>query len=138
MIFENFDFTHLQAEAGWFIIIYGAMLLAMFFDLCTGIHKAKQRGEATCSRGFRRTAEKATQYLLPMFCLTLVDVIASAFLDYPYLTAIMGAFNIYIELRSVWENTHTQKESQKTEQCAKDLIQFLTEHQKEIEKLVVR
>ena len=100
-IFATFDFTHLQTEAAWVVIIYVAVLTAMILDFITGVRKASLRGEATTSRGFRRTAEKASQYFLPMMCLTAIDVIASIYLDYPYLTATMGAFNIYIELRSI-------------------------------------
>lgn len=137
-IFQNFDFSHLQSEASWLVIIYGAMLFAMFIDLITGVYKAKQLGQLRTSRGFRRTAEKATQYMLPMFCLTLIDVIASVMLDYPFLTGIMAAFNIYIELRSVWENTHTQEQTVEQEQCAKDLIKFVSEHRSDIEKILQR
>ena len=97
-IFATFDFTHLQTEAAWVVIIYIAVLTAMILDFITGVRKASLRGEATTSRGFRRTAEKASQYFLPMMCLTAIDVIASIYLDYPYLTATMGAFNIYIEV----------------------------------------
>ena len=97
----------------------------MILDFITGVRKASLRGEATTSRGFRRTAEKASQYFLPMMCLTAIDVIASIYLDYPYLTATMGAFNIYIELRSIWENTHSEEETKKQQECATQLIDFI-------------
>ena len=58
-IFSTFDFTHLQTEAAWFLIIYLATFIAMTFDCITGVIKAKKAGIARTSRGFRRTAEKA-------------------------------------------------------------------------------
>lgn len=135
-IFATFDFTHLQTEAAWVVIIYIAVLTAMILDFITGVRKASLRGEATTSRGFRRTAEKASQYFLPMMCLTAIDVITSIYLDYPYLTATMGAFNIYIELRSIWENTHSEEETKKQQECATQLIDFIEEHKQELEKLL--
>lgn len=135
-IFSTFDFSHLQMEAAWLVIIYVSVILVMILDFITGVHKACKRGEATTSRGFRRTAEKASQYFLPMICLTAIDAIASVFLDYPYLTAIMGAFNIYIELRSIWENTHTTEETQKQQMCATELINFIDQHKEELKKLL--
>lgn len=137
-IFSTFDFTHLQTEAVWLLIIYLATFIAMTFDCITGVIKAKKAGIARTSRGFRRTAEKAEQYFLPMICLTMIDVIASAFLDYPILTAFMGAFNIYIEIRSIWENTHTIQETEKQQQCAKDLLQFISDHKEDIEKFIIK
>ena len=62
----------------------------MILDFITGVRKASLRGEATTSRGFRRTAEKASQYFLPMMCLTAIDVIASIYLDYSVLLEYAG------------------------------------------------
>jgi hypothetical protein len=67
-----------------------------------------------------------------MICLTAIDVIASNFLDYPYLTAVIGAFNIYIELRSIWENTHSIEETKKQQQQAAQLIDFIEKNRKEL------
>lgn len=135
-MFKTFDFTNLQTEASWLFIIYIAVLIAMSIDLITGIRKAKVKGELTTSKMLRKTAEKAMQYLLPMLCLTLIDAIASVHLNFPYLTAGLGAFNIYIELVSVWENTHTKEETKKQEQCAEDLIVFVKDHWDDIQKII--
>lgn len=135
-IFQTFNFTHLQTEASWLFIIYIAVLGAMFIDLLTGIRKAKRKKQLTTSRGFRKTAEKAMQYLLPMLCLTLIDIIASVFLDFPFLTGGLGIFNIYIEMLSVWENTHTKEETIRQKECATDVYKFLIEHQDEIIKIL--
>lgn len=136
--FENLYVNHLQQETAWLAIIYICVLLAMFIDLVTGVRKASLNHQVTTSRGFRRTAEKAMQYLLPMLCLTCIDSIAAAFLSYPYLTASMGIFNIYIEIRSVWENTHSQKETEEKKKCAEDLEQFIKEHKEEIIKYIFK
>lgn len=133
---QALDGSHLQSESAYLVLVYIGVLISMLLDCATGVRKAMQRGEATTSRGFRRTAEKAAQYFMPMICLTIIDLLASKFLDYPYLTICMGCFNIYIEMRSIWENTHTEEETQKDVKCAEDLIKFITEHKEDIKELI--
>ena len=135
-IFSSLDFTHIQQEVSYLALIYIGVLCAMLLDLITGVHKAITKGEATTSRGFRRTTEKAQQYLLPMMCCTFMDIICSQFLDYPFLTGGLGLFNIYIEAVSIWENTHTPKETQKAQQQAKDLTNFIIRHKDEVSKIL--
>ncbi len=135
-IFNALDFAHLQSEMSYVVLIYIGVIIAMGCDFITGVRRAQKAHEATTSRGFRKTVEKASQYFMPMFCLTVIDVIASEFLDYPYLTAVLGVFNIYIELRSIWENTHTAAQKKKQQQCATELLDFLDAHGDELRKLL--
>lgn len=137
-IFQTFDFSHLQGEAVYLVLIYIGVMISMLLDCITGVKNAITRGEATTSKGFRKTAEKAQQYFLPMVCLTVIDIIASEFLDYPFLTAAMGIFNIYIEIRSIWENTHTKEQSKKDIQSAQELIKFISDHKDDLHNLITK
>lgn len=53
---------------------YVLVLLAVLADLVSGCRKAKKRGELRSSYGFRKTVDKLGRYYLPLFALTVVDV----------------------------------------------------------------
>lgn len=99
-----------QNPALWLLGCYGAVGVAMTVDFVAGVAKAKALGMARTSRKFRMTACKAGRYLLPMVCLSCVDMMVMTVTHVPALTIAMGAFNVFCEFRSVMENTHTKKQ----------------------------
>lgn len=102
--------NHLRMTAIWLALTYSAVIAAMAVDFVSGVRKARAAGIATRSRGFKMTTEKAGKYFLPMLCLTCIDIITTAILPAPFLTMIMGAFNIFCEWKSVFESTHDKQE----------------------------
>ena len=94
----------------WLALAYIAVILAMAVDFIAGRRKAKLAGIATTSRALKMTTEKATKYFLPMLCLSCIDVLTSVVLPAPFLTLLMGAFNIFCEWKSVLESTHDKQE----------------------------
>lgn len=113
---------NLHSHIVWLVITYAMVLLAMLIDFITGVHKARQRGEATTSRGFKKTCDKAAKYFLPMFVLTCLDLIGCVILPVPAFTMFFGAFNIFCEVKSVFENTHTKLEIKDAEESVKVII----------------
>ena len=99
-----------RTPAAWLAGCYAAVAVAMAADFVAGIMKARRMGTPRTSRRFRRTAEKAGRYLLPMVCLSCVDVMVLAITEVPALTIAMGAFNVFCEFRSVMESTHDKEQ----------------------------
>lgn len=99
-----------QTPAAWLAGCYAAVGVAMAADFVAGVMKARRIGTPRTSRRFRRTAEKAGRYLLPMVCLSCVDVMVLAITEVPALTIAMGAFNVFCEFRSVMESTHDKEQ----------------------------
>lgn len=109
----NFAEAHLYLHVVLITLCTTAMLLAMTIDLVFGISKAKQRGEATTSQGFKKTAKKATKYLVPFLSLTLLDMIASFVLPAPFFSMIWAAYVVLSEFWSIRENTWDKADTAK-------------------------
>ena len=113
---------------------YILVLLAVFADLISGLKKAKQRGELRSSYGFRRTVDKLGRYYLPLFALTVVDImqiIAVWYLNtfyefsipiFPVLT-LFGAIGIgLIEVKSIHEKAEDKAKFERIGVLAGTLI----------------
>ncbi|WP_270256424.1 phage holin family protein, partial [Parabacteroides distasonis] len=99
-------------------IVFGLYMLVFFAamaDLCSGIRKAKLRGEVRSSYGFKRTVDKLARYYNLLIALTVVDCMQMAgiwYLDifygyhipiFPVVTMI-GAIGLgIIEVKSIFE-----------------------------------
>lgn len=92
------------------ILIFGLMLM-IFLDLLSGIRKASNNGEATTSKGFRNSIDKATTYCTFIFSvLVIVNITSFADTDGDFLGVFKYSLNglligtSYIELKSIIEN----------------------------------
>lgn len=141
-LLQHFDFSNIYSVVAWIVVVYGMVLGSMVIDLACGIYKAMKAGIATTSTGLKKTCTKASQYFLPMICLSCADIMASAFIEVPPFTMLYGAFCVICEFKSIFENTHTKveiKEAAETmnivlknkEDLAKVLIDVMKEMQKE-------
>ena len=92
------------------IVILGFVFMLMI-DLITGVRKAKRKGEATTSKGLRRTVDKSTTYftliisLLIIFNLSNIANLSGGFKGiFSYsINGVIG-FCIMIEFKSILEN----------------------------------
>lgn len=91
-------------------LLIGLMLM-MFIDLLTGVRKAANRGEATTSRGFRNSFDKATTYFsLILSVLIIVNIVhvqdesVHILCKWNYLVNGLFMACIYIEMKSIFEN----------------------------------
>lgn len=91
--------------------LYVIVLFAIIADLISGIRKAKKRGDARTSTGYKKTVDKITRYYNMLFVVSLIDVILvvsqlHALLHIPilpYFTAVGALALCLIELKSIYE-----------------------------------
>ena len=122
-LFEGFETQSLRTFLAWFILYYGAVIVAMAVDLWVGVAKARKAGIATRSTGYKRTCDKATKYFFPMLCLSCIDIIACTLLPIPLFTLALTAFNIFCEYKSVMENTHEKAEMRKADKTMNIILE---------------
>lgn len=82
------------------------VVVAVLFDLHTGVEAAKKNNEKIRSRILRRTIAKTLDYLRVVFFGVMIDVLGLNFEWYaiPYCALIVTAGVILIEAKSVIEN----------------------------------
>ena len=101
--------VHLRFHIAMIVLFTGAILVAMFTDLVTGIYKAKQRGEAT-------------KYLVPFFILCLLDLIAAFLLPAPFFSMPWTGYILLSEFWSVRESAWTKAEIQQQNNTIRAVI----------------
>lgn len=69
----------------------------------------------------KRSCGKIADYLLPMFVLTLVDLIAARWLGLPVLTMVYGAFCVGCEVKSVMERSWEKKRLRRMADAARKI-----------------
>lgn len=122
MIEIPFDLSKIKQECVWFAVIYGAVTVSMILDFVAGVHKARKRNEATTSKGYKRSVDKAGKYFLPLQCCTCYDIVLLPISTFPFFTALMGLYLIRCEFKSIMENTRTKKELRDAENTMKVII----------------
>lgn len=112
------------------VIFWLLVILAVTADLVSGVYKARQRGEARMSFGFKRTVNKFVMYFSALMLALLVDcaleyVIISfnSFIPcIPYATILISLYIIiFVEGRSILEKAGTKQRKQLSEDVIKTL-----------------
>lgn len=106
----EFAEAHLYLHIVLITLCTTAILVAMAIDLFFGVQKAKERGEARTSRGFKKTAKKGLRYLAPFVSLTLLDIVACFILPAPFFSMVWAAYCILCEFKSIREKAWEKKE----------------------------
>jgi len=134
-----------------FAMEYVLVFFAVMADLWSGVRKAKQRGEARTSYGFRRTVEKLAKYYNILIAVSVVDcmqIVGIHYLDILYgyklpifpLMTFIGSIGLgLIELKSIYEKAE-DKDKDEYHQIAR-LVAEITKHRTdpdEIAKAVVK
>jgi len=123
---------HLARHAAVVAIATAAILVSMVADLITGIQKARQRGEATTSKGLKKTAEKAEKYFMPYIVMVCVDAISSAIVPIPVFSMLWAAYCCLCEWKSVrekwWEKSEIERQNR--------TMRVIVENKDDIAKLV--
>lgn len=118
-----FVHDHLMLHAVIVALCMAAMLLAMIADLITGIQKAKQRGEATTSKGLKKTAAKAEKYFLPFLVTVCIDFISSVIIPFPAFSMLWAGYCCLCEWKSVRESVWQKEEIAQQERTLRVLIE---------------
>lgn len=123
---------HLYGHVVLIAATTAALLLAMLLDLISGVHKAKARGEATTSQGFKKTCEKARKYFGPYLVLICIDLLACVILPAPAFSMLWAAYCIFCEFKSVREKSWQKEELRKAEKT----MSIIIENKDDLAKLV--
>ena len=118
-----------------------AMVVAMAIDLIFGVKKAKENGEATTSRDFKKTCDKTRKYFSPYIVTVCIDLIACVVVSLPVFSMIWAAYCIFCEFISVREKAWKKAEIRKQERTMQvvlenkdDIAQALLAALREIDK----
>lgn len=114
---------HLYMHIVLFVVSVSAMLGAMLIDLITGVLKARQRGEARTSTGYKKTAAKAQKYFSPFMALVFVDLITCVVVPFPVFSMLWAAYCVFCEFKSVREKSWEKAELRKAEQTMNVIIE---------------
>ena len=95
----------------------------MFVDLVSGIMKAKQRGEARTSTGYKKTAIKAKKYFTPFIELCFIDLLCCVVIPFPVFSMIWTGYCIFCEFKSVREKAWEKEELRKAEKTMSVIIE---------------
>lgn len=136
---------HLYRAALIIAICMGAIIIAMFADLVSGVRKAVENGEATTSTGFKKTCDKARKYFTPFLAVMCVDIIACIIIPVPVFSMIWAGYVCFCEFKSVreksWEKAEIRKQErtlsillENKDDIAKTIADLIKENQKESQK----
>lgn len=79
----NFINEHMMTHIILIALCIAATIGAMFVDLISGVMKARQRGEARTSTGYKKTATKARKYFTPFIELCFIDLLCCVVIPFP-------------------------------------------------------
>lgn len=133
-IIHTFLQEHLYRSALIIAICMGALVVSMGVDLFFGIKKAKENGEATTSRGFKKTCDKARKYFSPFMVAVCIDLIACVVLPLPVFSMIWAGYCVFCEFVSVREKSWQKAEIRKQERT----MNILLENKDDIAKAMVK
>ena len=102
-IIHTFLQEHLYRSALVIAICMGALIVSMAVDLFFGIKKARQNGEATTSKGLKKTCDKARKYFSPFMVTVCIDLIACIVMPFPVFSMIWAGYCVFCEFMSVRE-----------------------------------
>lgn len=99
-----------------------AILIAMTIDLIFGIRKARINGEATTSRGLKKTCDKARKYFSPLLCIVCIDLISCVVTSVPMFSMLWSVYCIFCEFMSVREKAWQKAEIRQQERTMRVLL----------------
>ena len=99
-----------------------SILIAMTIDLIFGICKARINGEATTSRGLKKTCDKARKYFSPLLCIVCIDLISCVVTSVPMFSMLWSVYCIFCEFMSVREKAWQKAEIRQQERTMRVLL----------------
>ena len=99
-----------------------SILIAVTIDLIFGIRKARINGEATTSRGLKKTCDKARKYFSPLLCIVCIDLISCVVTSVPMFSMLWSVYCIFCEFMSVREKAWQKAEIRQQERTMRVLI----------------
>lgn len=125
---------HLLMHAVLISVAAAAILGAMIVDFVFGIIKAKERGEARTSTGYKKTASKAQKYFSPFMVLVFIDLIGCVVIPFPVFSMLWAAYCVFCEFKSVREKSWQKDELRKAEKT----MSIIIENKEDIAKIAAQ
>ena len=122
-IIHTFLQEHLYRSALVIAICMGALIVSMAVDLFFGIKKARQNGEATTSKGLKKTCDKARKYFSPFLVTVCIDLIDCIVMPFPVFSMIWAGYCVFCEFMSVREKSWQKAEIRKQEKTISILLE---------------
>lgn len=114
---------HLMTHVVLIALTSSSIVGAMIVDFISGLKKARARGEATTSKGLKRTAAKATKYFTPYAVLMFIDIISSAVVPVPAFSMLWGIYCVLCEFLSVREKSWKKAELRAAERTMRIIVE---------------
>ena len=130
----TFIHEHLMMHTVLISVSAAAILGAMVIDFAFGIIKAKQRGEARTSTGYKKTAAKAQKYFSPFMVLVFIDLIGCVVIPFPVFSMLWAAYCVFCEFKSVREKSWQKEELRKAERT----MSVILENKEDIAKMAAQ
>ena len=89
------------------ILSYFSIIVLITLDMISAYYRCKRNDIPWLSSRQRDTVGKTLKYILCMLSFTVIDLLLIFFIKYPVFTLIMSFINCLIEVRSIYENTHS-------------------------------
>ena len=124
--------SHLYGYVVLIVVATAALIFAMATDLIFGVRKAKLRGEAATSKGFKKTCEKARKYYSPFIELVCIDLIGCVIIHVPAFSMLWAAYCVCCEFTSVREKAWKKAELRKQERT----MSIILENKDDIAKMI--
>lgn len=129
---NNFMQEHLLLHVVLITLTTLAIIAAMIIDGVSGVMKAKARGEARTSVGYKKTADKAKKYFTPYLSLIFIDIITSVIIPIPAFSMLWAAYCMFCEFVSVREKSWEKEEIHQAEKT----MSIIIENKDDIAKMV--
>lgn len=133
-VIYNFINEHMMTHIVLIALCIAATIGAMFVDLVSGVMKARQRGEARTSTGYKKTATKAKKYFTPFVELCFIDLLCCVVIPLPIFSMVWTVYCIFCEFTSVREKSWEKAELRKAEKT----MNIIIENKDDIAKLVAQ
>ena len=118
-IVYSFIREHMMMHIVLIALSSAATLGAMAIDFVFGLIKAKKRGEARTSTGYKKTASKAQKYFSPFMVLVFIDLICCVVIPFP----VFSMLCVFCEFKSVREKSWQKAELRKAEKTMSVIIE---------------
>lgn len=122
-IVYSFIREHMMMHIVLIALSSAATLGAMAIDFVFGLIKAKKRGEARTSTGYKQTASKAQKYFSPFMVLVFIDLICCVVIPFPVFSMFWAAYCVFCEFKSVREKSWQKAELRKAEKTMSVIIE---------------
>lgn len=132
-ILHTFLHDHLYIDAIIMFICFCGIIGAMIVDLIAGVQKAKERGEARTSTGYKMTCDKARKYFSPFSITVFMDLITCIIIPFPIFSIVWTLWVFFCEFTSVREKAWQKDEIRKQNRT----MQVILENKDDIAKAVV-